>query len=163
MTAQQHLDGAALRAFSAPQPPSGRTRAASVDAAEPAPIACVSAQVCGIGLLLPPKKLIGNLDRDFIAERQRGLQAYLDSVTQHPLLSSSLPVKKFLDPSSYSANYTGMFAPFCGLAPYSIMQQQQQIYMFTPVCDGFQEKVLQYGLSLAHTVCEETDSLHSQS
>lgn len=50
------------------------------------------------------------MDRDFIAERQRGLQAYLDSVTQHPLLSCSLPVKKFLDPNSYSANYTGMIA-----------------------------------------------------
>lgn len=50
------------------------------------------------------------MDRDFIAERQRGLQAYLDSVTQHPLLSSSLLVKKFLDPNSYSANYTGRAA-----------------------------------------------------
>lgn len=70
----------------------------------------LSVQVCGIGLLLPPKKLIGNMDRDFIAERQRGLQAYLDSVTQHPLLSCSLPVKKFLDPNSYSANYTGTIA-----------------------------------------------------
>lgn len=70
----------------------------------------LSVQVCGLGLLLPPKKLIGNMDRDFIAERQRGLQAYLDSVTQHPLLSCSLPVKKFLDPNSYSANYTGTIA-----------------------------------------------------
>ncbi|XP_034389521.1 PX domain-containing protein kinase-like protein isoform X2 [Cyclopterus lumpus] len=62
--------------------------------------------VCGIGLPLPPKKLIGNMDREFIAERQRGLQAFLDSITQHPLLSSSLTVKKFLDPNNYSANYT---------------------------------------------------------
>lgn len=68
----------------------------------------LSLQVCGISLLLPPKKLIGNMDREFVAERQKGLQAYLDSVTQHPLLSSSLPVKKFLDPNSYSANYTGI-------------------------------------------------------
>uniref|UniRef100_A0A665VL11 PX domain containing serine/threonine kinase n=1 Tax=Echeneis naucrates TaxID=173247 RepID=A0A665VL11_ECHNA len=66
----------------------------------------VSLQVCGISLPLPPKKLIGNMDREFIAERQRGLQAYLDSITQHPLLSSSLPVKKFLDPNNYCANYT---------------------------------------------------------
>uniref|UniRef100_A0A7N9AL10 PX domain containing serine/threonine kinase n=1 Tax=Mastacembelus armatus TaxID=205130 RepID=A0A7N9AL10_9TELE len=63
-------------------------------------------QVCGITLPLPPKKLIGNMDREFIAERQRGLQAYLDTITQQPLLSSSLPVKKFLDPNNYSANYT---------------------------------------------------------
>ncbi|TNN38311.1 PX domain-containing protein kinase-like protein [Liparis tanakae] len=64
-------------------------------------------QVCGIALPLPPKKLLGNMDREFIAERQRGLQAFLDSITQHPLLSGSLPVKKFLDPNNYSANYTG--------------------------------------------------------
>uniref|UniRef100_A0AAQ5Z0N8 PX domain-containing protein kinase-like protein n=1 Tax=Amphiprion ocellaris TaxID=80972 RepID=A0AAQ5Z0N8_AMPOC len=63
-------------------------------------------QVCGISLPLPPKKLIGNMDREFIAERQRGLQTYLDSITQHPLLCSSLTVKKFLDPNNYSANYT---------------------------------------------------------
>lgn len=69
----------------------------------------LSLQVCGISLPLPPKKLIGNMDREFIAERQRGLQTYLDSITQHPLLSSSLTVKKFLDPNNYSANYTGMF------------------------------------------------------
>lgn len=78
----------------------------------------LSVQVCGIGLLLPPKKLIGNMDRDFIAERQRGLQAYLDSVTQHPVLSSSLPVKKFLDSNSYSANYTGMFALYHNIVIY---------------------------------------------
>ncbi|KAM9859845.1 PX domain-containing protein kinase-like protein isoform 3-T3 [Aulostomus maculatus] len=65
-----------------------------------------SLMVCGITLPLPPKKLIGNMDREFIAERQRGLQAYLDSITQHPMLSSALPVKKFLDPNNYSANYT---------------------------------------------------------
>ncbi|XP_057700875.1 PX domain-containing protein kinase-like protein isoform X2 [Corythoichthys intestinalis] len=62
--------------------------------------------VCGINLPLPPKKLIGNMDREFIAERQRGLQAYLDAVTQHPLLCAALPVKKFLDPNNYAANYT---------------------------------------------------------
>ncbi|XP_073325138.1 PX domain-containing protein kinase-like protein isoform X2 [Pagrus major] len=65
-----------------------------------------SLMVCGITLPLPPKKLIGNMDREFIAERQRGLQTYLDSITQHPLLCSSLYVKKFLDPNNYSANYT---------------------------------------------------------
>ncbi|XP_044066679.1 PX domain-containing protein kinase-like protein isoform X3 [Siniperca chuatsi] len=65
-----------------------------------------SLMVCGISLPLPPKKLIGNMDREFIAERQRGLQTYLDSITQHPMLCSSLTVKKFLDPNNYSANYT---------------------------------------------------------
>uniref|UniRef100_A0A1A8Q1E1 PX domain containing serine/threonine kinase n=1 Tax=Nothobranchius rachovii TaxID=451742 RepID=A0A1A8Q1E1_9TELE len=65
-----------------------------------------SLMVCSISLPLPPKKLIGNMDREFIAERQKGLQAYLDSITQHPLISTSLIVKKFLDPNNYSANYT---------------------------------------------------------
>uniref|UniRef100_A0A3Q3AQD1 PX domain containing serine/threonine kinase n=1 Tax=Kryptolebias marmoratus TaxID=37003 RepID=A0A3Q3AQD1_KRYMA len=65
-----------------------------------------SLMVCGISIPLPPKKLIGNLDRAFIAERQKGLQAYLDSITQHPLISTSLIVQKFLDPNNYSANYT---------------------------------------------------------
>ncbi|KAK0148711.1 PX domain-containing protein kinase-like protein [Merluccius polli] len=65
-----------------------------------------SLQVSGISLSFPPKKLIGNMDREFIAERQRGLQAYLDYITQNPLLSSSEAVKKFLDPNSYSSNYT---------------------------------------------------------
>uniref|UniRef100_A0A8C6WS34 PX domain containing serine/threonine kinase n=1 Tax=Neogobius melanostomus TaxID=47308 RepID=A0A8C6WS34_9GOBI len=61
---------------------------------------------CGVALPLPPKKLIGNMDREFIAERQRGLQTYLDRITQHPLLCSCLSVKRFLDPNSYSTNYT---------------------------------------------------------
>ncbi|KAG7278239.1 hypothetical protein CRUP_012735 [Coryphaenoides rupestris] len=65
-----------------------------------------SLQVSGISLSFPPKKLIGNMDREFIAERQRGLQAYLDFITHNPLLSSSEAVKKFLDPNSYSCNYT---------------------------------------------------------
>uniref|UniRef100_A0A3B3Z9T6 Uncharacterized protein n=1 Tax=Periophthalmus magnuspinnatus TaxID=409849 RepID=A0A3B3Z9T6_9GOBI len=62
--------------------------------------------VSGISLPLPPKKLIGNMDREFIAERQRGLQAYLDYITQHPLLCSCLTVKRFLDPNNYATNYT---------------------------------------------------------
>ncbi|XP_062316593.1 PX domain-containing protein kinase-like protein [Osmerus eperlanus] len=62
--------------------------------------------VSGINLPLPPKKLLGNMDREFIAERQRGLQAYLDFITQNHVLSSCELVKKFLDPNNYSANYT---------------------------------------------------------
>ncbi|XP_077428914.1 PX domain-containing protein kinase-like protein isoform X2 [Vanacampus margaritifer] len=65
-----------------------------------------SLMVCGVSFPFPPKKLIGNMERNFIAERQRGLQAYLDAVTQHPLLCTALPVKKFLDPNNYAANYT---------------------------------------------------------
>ncbi|KAL1007830.1 hypothetical protein UPYG_G00092200 [Umbra pygmaea] len=62
--------------------------------------------ISGISLPLPPKKLLGNMDREFIAERQRGLQAYLDFITQHHILSTCELVKKFLDTNNYSANYT---------------------------------------------------------
>ena len=31
-------------------------------------------QISGLSLPLPPKKLIGNMEREFIAERQTGLQ-----------------------------------------------------------------------------------------
>ncbi|XP_036415138.1 LOW QUALITY PROTEIN: PX domain-containing protein kinase-like protein [Colossoma macropomum] len=62
--------------------------------------------ISGLNLPLPPKKLIGNMDREFIAERQKGLQAYLNFLTQHHILSSCELVKKFLDTNNYSANYT---------------------------------------------------------
>lgn len=47
------------------------------------------------------------MDREFIAERQKGLQAYLNHITRHHVLSSCELVKKFLDTNTYSANYTG--------------------------------------------------------
>lgn len=47
------------------------------------------------------------MEREFIAERQKGLQAYLDAITSHHILSNCELVKKFLDPNSYSVNYTG--------------------------------------------------------
>ncbi|XP_075289197.1 PX domain-containing protein kinase-like protein isoform X8 [Opisthocomus hoazin] len=65
-----------------------------------------SLQISALSLPLPPKKLIGNMEREFIAERQKGLQAYLDVITTHHILSNCELVKKFLDPNSYSVNYT---------------------------------------------------------
>ncbi|XP_052445167.1 PX domain-containing protein kinase-like protein isoform X2 [Carassius gibelio] len=62
--------------------------------------------ISGLNLPLPPKKLLGNMDREFIAERQKGLQAYLNYITRHHILSSCELVKKFLDPNNYSVNYT---------------------------------------------------------
>ncbi|KAF4024020.1 hypothetical protein G4228_015966 [Cervus hanglu yarkandensis] len=66
-----------------------------------------SLQIAGLSLPLPPKKLIGNMDREFIAERQKGLQNYLNVITTNHILSNCELVKKFLDPNNYSANYTG--------------------------------------------------------
>ncbi|XP_059800205.1 PX domain-containing protein kinase-like protein isoform X2 [Hypanus sabinus] len=65
-----------------------------------------SLQISGLILPLPPKKLIGNMDREFIAERQRGLQNYLNFITTQYMLSNCELVKKFLDPINYSSNYT---------------------------------------------------------
>ncbi|XP_070215833.1 PX domain-containing protein kinase-like protein isoform X1 [Bos mutus] len=65
-----------------------------------------SLQIAGLSLPLPPKKLIGNMDREFIAERQKGLQNYLNVITTNHILSNCELVKKFLDPNNYSANYT---------------------------------------------------------
>ncbi|NXF90393.1 PXK protein, partial [Eubucco bourcierii] len=65
-----------------------------------------SLQISSLSLPLPPKKLIGNMEREFIAERQKGLQAYLDVITTHHILSNCELVKKFLDPNNYSVNYT---------------------------------------------------------
>ncbi|KAG8430477.1 hypothetical protein GDO86_020532 [Hymenochirus boettgeri] len=65
-----------------------------------------SLQISGLSLPLPPKKLIGNMDRDFIAERQKGLQNYLNVITCNHILCNYQQVKKFLDPTNYSANYT---------------------------------------------------------
>ncbi|XP_069062656.1 PX domain-containing protein kinase-like protein isoform X2 [Pleurodeles waltl] len=65
-----------------------------------------SLQISGLSLPLPPKKLLGNMDREFIAERQKGLQSYLNFITTNHILCNYDLVKKFLDPNSYSANYT---------------------------------------------------------
>ncbi|XP_046620842.1 PX domain-containing protein kinase-like protein isoform X1 [Neodiprion virginianus] len=57
----------------------------------------------GISLPLPPKRIIGNMEPDFIAQRQLALQNYLNTVLMNPILASSLPMKKFLDPDNYTA------------------------------------------------------------
>ncbi|XP_048344250.1 PX domain-containing protein kinase-like protein isoform X2 [Sphaerodactylus townsendi] len=64
-----------------------------------------SLQISALSLPLPPKKLIGNMDREFIAERQKGLQNYLNVITSNHILSHCELVKKFLDPNNYSVNY----------------------------------------------------------
>ncbi|GIY65401.1 PX domain-containing protein kinase-like protein [Caerostris extrusa] len=59
----------------------------------------------GLDIPLPPKKMFGKLEREFVAERQQALQVYINFVLSHPLLSSSIHVKKFLDPNNYSFNF----------------------------------------------------------
>ena len=64
-------------------------------------------QVSGINLTFPPKKLFGANDRQFLIERQQGLQEFLNAVLTQPLFSSALEVKRFLDPQNYSDNFYG--------------------------------------------------------
>ncbi|KAK2160115.1 hypothetical protein LSH36_140g05008 [Paralvinella palmiformis] len=61
-------------------------------------------RIAGIGLPLPPKKILGKMDREFIAERQQGLQDFLDAVLKHHMLAISKPVRIFLDEANFAAN-----------------------------------------------------------
>lgn len=62
-------------------------------------------QISGIDLSFPGKKFIGNMRPDFIAERLIALQEFLNQVLMNPILASSLPTKKFIDPDSYSTPF----------------------------------------------------------
>lgn len=55
----------------------------------------------GTNFPLPPKRLIGNMDPLFIAERQVGLQNYLKALQENCFLATSFPVRHFLDPDHY--------------------------------------------------------------
>ncbi|XP_018372209.1 PREDICTED: PX domain-containing protein kinase-like protein isoform X1 [Trachymyrmex cornetzi] len=59
--------------------------------------------ISGFDLPLPPKRIIGNMEPDFIAQRQIALQNYLNIILMNPILASSLSTKKFLDPENYTA------------------------------------------------------------
>lgn len=65
-------------------------------------------KVAAVDLSLPPKRIIGNMDREFVAERQHGLQNLMDVILAHPMLCASEVVKKFLDTVHYSTNPTGI-------------------------------------------------------
>ncbi|XP_037949454.1 PX domain-containing protein kinase-like protein [Teleopsis dalmanni] len=56
-------------------------------------------------LQLPGKRLIGNMRPDFIAQRRQALQIYINTVLMNPILASSLPAKRFVDPDSYSQSF----------------------------------------------------------
>ncbi|CAF1005322.1 unnamed protein product [Rotaria sordida] len=59
----------------------------------------------GFNFELPKKKFLGNTDRTFMAERQKGLQTYLNTLVQHIELCNSLLVHRFLDPENHIINY----------------------------------------------------------
>lgn len=49
--------------------------------------------------------LLGNMRPEFIAERRLALQNYINIVLMNPILASSLPAKKFVDPESYNQSF----------------------------------------------------------
>ena len=52
------------------------------------------------------------MEREFIAERQHGLQVMMDTILNNSMLAASDIVKKFLDPENYSNNLTGKWHYF---------------------------------------------------
>ncbi|RDD47204.1 PX domain-containing protein kinase-like protein [Trichoplax sp. H2] len=62
-------------------------------------------QISGRDLPLPPKKLFGNLDKDFVAKRKQQLQVYVNVILEDPFLSHCLTVKKFFDPTRYTIDF----------------------------------------------------------
>jgi len=49
--------------------------------------------------------VFSNKERQFLVERQQGLQTYLEAILKEPLLSCTPEVKRFLDPHNYSDNF----------------------------------------------------------
>lgn len=56
--------------------------------------------------------MFGNTERQFLNDRQQGLQEYLNAILKDPLLSNTLAIKRFLNPKSYSVNYYGADAKY---------------------------------------------------
>lgn len=73
-------------------------------------------QTSGIPLSLPPKKIIGNREPEFISERQQGLQKYLNGVLMNPILVSSLPARSFVDPANYCQPFSELALQHVSLA-----------------------------------------------
>lgn len=52
---------------------------------------------------------LGNMHPDFIAKRLSALQEYINIVLMNPILASSLPTKKFVDPETYNQSFLGKY------------------------------------------------------
>lgn len=57
--------------------------------------------------VFPEKRVLGNADEAFIAERMAGLGAYIDKVAHHPVLGASLDLLVFLDGSEAGLEVRG--------------------------------------------------------
>lgn len=50
-------------------------------------------------------RFTGNMRPEFIAERREALQNYINIILMNPILASSLPAKKFVDPETYNQSF----------------------------------------------------------
>jgi len=62
-------------------------------------------QESGIPIILPKKKIVGNLDREFVLKRQKELQQFLQSILEQEELAVTIHTRRFLDPVSYAVNF----------------------------------------------------------
>eukprot|EP00095_Tigriopus_kingsejongensis_P005091 maker-scaffold159_size295958-snap-gene-1.36 protein:Tk05091 transcript:maker-scaffold159_size295958-snap-gene-1.36-mRNA-1 annotation:"px domain-containing protein kinase-like" len=62
-------------------------------------------ELSGINFAFPGKKITGNLDKEVIATRQKGLQEFLNEVLANPFLRTAIELKQFLDDASWTDNF----------------------------------------------------------
>ena len=62
-------------------------------------------KVTGFELPMPPKKMFGNMKKEFLSGRQSGLQEFMEKVLGNLVLASAWATKRFLDQENYAGNY----------------------------------------------------------
>ncbi|KAG1661292.1 PX domain-containing protein kinase-like protein [Nymphon striatum] len=87
--------------------------------------------VTAVDLPLPPKKIFGNMEREFVAERQQGLQDFVNIILSHPVLSQNINVKRFFDPENYVENYNELGLQFVSM----FLRSEPQWTLVEPLFD----------------------------
>lgn len=65
-------------------------------------------QDSGLPLSLPKKKIVGNLDREFVIKRQKELQLFLQTILDQEEMAINIHTRRFMDPVSYAVNFQEM-------------------------------------------------------
>jgi len=90
--------------------------------------------------MLPPKRMLGHLSPDFVAERRRQLQDYLDRLMAQALTAHSLPVLDFLEVSAAALCVTvGKEGPIALCFPYQMHLQFNRHTSITSSTCGTQD------------------------
>lgn len=95
------------------------------------------------------------MDTAFIAERQNGLQNYVNLILAHPVLARHISVKRFLDPVNYSCDFQGTAVHV--LNQYVIREIHFQVYLVFNPGQNILGQVIKLGVrmnfgKLAHIV-----------